>query len=455
MRERSQRGTPERTAAHEHRHSHGHSHGLGELRLTWGEQPILRLLVPVLALVAVATVVALVVLWPDGRGRATASSGADDAGLTTERYPAEIVRVVEQPCSYARADRPAICRVVTFRPSEGPDAGAEIDLPELNLASGALAPRTATGDAVIVGYEPDTDAYFLADRDRRPVLLWLTAAFAVVVVALGRVRGASALAAMALSVAILVGFVAPAVLDGRDPLLVSIVAAAAIAFVSLFLTHGFTPQTALALAGTLGALALTLAVSALFFRLSRFTGLATEEGLTLPLVAGAIDLPALLLGGAVLGALGALDDVTVTQVAVVAELRDRNPDLTVAQLIASGIRVGREHIASTVNTLLLAYVGAAMPLVLLFALSTQPLVMIANSELLAVEIVRTLCGSIGLVAAVPLTTALAAAVLARPARPDVDGSVAGDGDGDIADPAPQRRARQPRWEDFAPDDTGF
>ena len=110
-------------------------------------------------------------------------------------------------------------------------------------------------------------------------------------------------------------------------------------------------------------------------------------------------------GGAIIGALGALDDITVTQAATVAEMRRRQPEATAADLVSSGITVGREHIAATVNTLLLAYAGASMPLLLLFSISDQSLAMVANSEVIAVEIVRTLCGSIGLVAAVPLTRA--------------------------------------------------
>ena len=192
------------------------------------------------------------------------------------------------------------------------------------------------------------------------------------------------------------------------------VAASGIAFVSLYLVHGFSPITTVALAGTLSSLGLTLGLSWAFFELAAFTGLATEEGLVLPLIAGDLDVSSLILGGAVIGALGALDDITVTQAALVAELRFRNPGLSVYELVSSGIRVGREHIASTVNTLLLAYAGAAIPLLMLFVVSDQSLVMVANSEMVAVVIVRTLCGSIGLVAAVPITTILAALVSAGP-----------------------------------------
>jgi uncharacterized membrane protein len=197
----------------------------------------------------------------------------------------------------------------------------------------------------------------------------------------------------------------------------------------------------------LGALGLTLVLSIVFFDLARFTGLATEEGLTLPAVVGELDLLGLLLGGVMLGTLGALDDVTVTQAATVWELHETDRRLGFVRLFRSGMSVGREHIASTVNTLLLAYAGASLPLVLLFALSDQSLATVANSEIVAVEIARTLCGSIGLVAATPLTTGLAAAALTlgprRPAErrtvPDVPGRDA--------------PAASPSWDDFAPRST--
>ena len=214
-----------------------------------------------------------------------------------------------------------------------------------------------------------------------------------------------------------------------------------IAFVTLYLTHGVSPTTTVALAGTLGALFLTLVLSWVFFDLTRITGFGAEENLLLPFLAGDIDLAGLLLGGAVIGTLGALDDITVTQVAAVSEIHDRRPDLTASELVASGIRVGREHIASTVNTLLLAYAGASLPILLLFSVSDQSLADVANTEVVAVEIIRTLCGSIGLVAAVPLTTAMAAVVVtgaASPGGPPSNSSI-------TEEPTP-------RWEDFGPDD---
>ena len=447
-----------------HTHSHLHDHGLDGGWQVWAQEPTLRMVLGGVIAAGLATIIAMVALWPTGEGQRTALANADDIGLVTDRLSATVEEVLDQRCSYTPEDDPQPCRTLTFILNEGPEAGAIVALPEINMRFDRSTPDLSVGDQVVLGYEESTNFYFYADRERRASLLLLTGLFAVVVIALGRFRGLLALLAMAATLFMLVAFVAPSVLDGNDPLLVAVVAASAIAFVSLYLTHGFSPTTTVALAGTLGALGLTLGLSWVFFELAQFTGLATEEALVLPFITEDLNLGALLLGGAVIGALGALDDVTVTQVATVAELRHRSPQLPTTELVASGIRVGRDHIASTVNTLLLAYAGASMPLILLFSVSDQPLDVVANSELIAVEIVRTLCGSIGLVAAVPITTALAAAVL----RP-VDGSIPND-DAPDGSPGPirvetevetevQAKAEaalrpEPRWEDFAPKEDG-
>jgi len=386
----------------------------------WRSYPGLRWVLAVVVAAAVATVFGVAALWPTEEGIEAATASADEIGLVTDRYGATVEEIRDGPCSYSTAESPYDCRQVTVVLEEGPARGSLVALPELDLAFSATTPSLRLGQKVIIGYEPSTDFYFYADADRRTPLAWLTALFAVFVIALGRRRGVLALVGLAGTLAVLLAFMAPSILDGNDPLLVSVVAASGIAFVSLYLVHGFNPITTVALAGTLSSLGLTLGLSWAFFELAAFTGLATEEGLVLPLIAGGLDVSSLILGGAVIGALGALDDITVTQAALVAELRYRNPSLGVYELVASGIRVGREHIASTVNTLLLAYAGAAIPLLMLFVVSDQSLVMVANSEMVAVVIVRTLCGSIGLVAAVPITTTLAALVSSghRPAERD-------------------------------------
>ena len=425
MRDRSRLGRPER----------GRRDGRQARRIG----PALGAAAAFVASAGVAAVVGLVLLWPTGEGRDAARERADEIGLTYQRLAATVEEVIDRACSYSSSDDPQACRTITVRVDESSNTGTRVALPEFNLAHDRVSIRISPGDKVIVGYEDSNEYYFFVDRDRRTPLVWLAGLFALVVVALGRLRGALALVGMAATVVVLVAFVAPSVLDGNDPVLVAVVAAAVIAFVSLYLTHGLNAHTTVALAGTLASLGLTLWLSWIFFGLAEFTGLATEEGLTLPLIAGDVDLASLLLGGAVIGALGALDDVTVTQVATVAELRYRSPGLPRRELVTSGIRVGREHIAATVNTLLLAYAGAGLPLVLLFAVSDQSLAMVANSELIAVEIVRTLCGSLGLVAAVPVTTVLAALVKAGGGVPEVVTP-------ESAEPDPE-----PRWEDFAPD----
>ncbi len=441
---------------HSDSHGHGHGHGLAGSWGVWLDVPGLRVILAAVVMLGVLTLVGLVVLWPDGEGRLAAIDEAADIGLVTEQYDATVESVVEGECTYSAPEDPQNCISFSLIVHEGPDAGAIVALPEYNLTVRAPAPSLAVGDAVVVGYEPSTAFYFYADRDRGNVILWLAAIFAVVVIALGRMRGLAALAAMAGTVVVLVFFVAPSVLDGNDPLWVSVIAGSVIAFLGLYVTHGFTPTTTVALAGTLASLLLTLAISALFFDVANFSGLATEEGLTLPLVAD-INLSSLLLGGAVIGTLGALDDVTVTQVATVAELHHRNSKLSVAELITSGIRVGREHIASTVNTLLLAYAGASMPLLLVFAASDQPLGVVANSEIVAIEIVRTLCGSIGLVAAVPVTTFMAAVLVGTTSDRDArQGEQADQGqtndDPELVEADDVSADPPPSWDDFGPPD---
>ena len=199
----------------------------------------------------------------------------------------------------------------------------------------------------------------------------------------------------------------PAIINGEDAVLVALIGGSAIVLVALYLAHGYTPLTHVAAVGAFAALALTTFLSWGVVELAQFTGLADETSYYLLLIPG-FDVSGLLLAGIVLGAIGALDDVTVTQASAVWEVQQANPTLGSDELFASGLRVGRDHIASTVNTLLLAYAGAAMPLIILYSLSSQPLASISSSEIVAVEIVRTLVGSIGLVAAVPITTWLAA-----------------------------------------------
>jgi uncharacterized membrane protein len=356
---------------------------------------------------AVSTIVGVIVLWPDQREIDAVQDRGNAIGLGAERLGATVASVVDGECSYSTPDNVQRCRIVEMVPSEGPDEGDTLLLGEYNLADTNVV-RLSAGDGIVVSYEPLSGAYLYADRERRTPLVALTVLFALVVIAVGRLRGLTALLALTTTMVVLFGFILPSILAGRAPLAVAVVGAAAIAFVSLYLTHGFNVMTTVSLVGTLGALALTVVLGWWFFDLAHFTGLVSEETSFIPLVAPNLDLRGLLLAGVVIGALGALDDVVVTQAATVWEMRRENPDMSTARVFASAMRIGREHTGSIINTLVLAYAGASMPLLILYSISGQSLGIFANAELVALEIVRTLVGSIGLVAAVPVTTALAA-----------------------------------------------
>lgn len=359
------------------------------------------MLVWIVILLAISTVFGVALLWPSQK------PDVSEFGFAAEVLSAEVSEVSEGPCSFASD---LTCRLVTFNLLEGPDQGT-ITQEEWEVIPSA--PLFDMGDRVLLNRIPEAPAlqrYQFADRERRPVLAVSALVFVAVVGLLARARGLAAIAGLGLSVAVLLIFIVPAILAGRPPELVALAGGGVIALLALYLAHGFRSLTHVAAIGTFVSLGLTVGLAALVSDLARFTGLTSEEASFL-VVMDTVNLRGLLLAGMVLGALGALDDVTVTQASAVWELAAANPDLSVSQLTTSGLRVGRDHVASSVNTLLLAYAGASMPLLLLFGLSGQRLGIVANSEVIAVEVVRTLVGSIGLVAAVPITTWLAARVV--------------------------------------------
>lgn len=353
--------------------------------------------------IAALTLGGLIWLWPGGQ----LPFDSVALGMASDVVRAEATTVTDGSCSFA-ADLQ--CHRATFTILDGPEAGS---VATQEFEDTASAPRFETGERVMLNVIADADPRFryqYADRDRLGVLWLLGAVFALAVVGLGRMRGLAALAGLAASVLILVVFIAPAILAGHSPVLVAATGGSAIALLALYLAHGWRPLTHVAALGTFGSLVLTLGLSASMSSVARFSGFASEEAIFLTFVEG-LEVQGLILAGTVLGAIGALDDITVTQASTVFELKQARPDAGTPELFARGLRVGRDHIASTVNTLLLAYAGASMPLLLLFTLSGLPLSVVANSEVVAVEIFRTLVGSVGLVAAVPLTTWLAARIV--------------------------------------------
>ena len=363
----------------------------------------------VIAPFAVATVVGLLLLWPE-----RSSVPVPDAiGPQPVRAEAVVLRASPVPCPGADELEPPDCSAVTVRLATGRQDGETVELQQTgDPAINKLGPGDRIVVAELAGDDPGAGWYF-EDYARRQPLLLLAVLFVVAVMLLGRWRGFLALVGLAFSLLLLVRFVLPSILEGHDPVAVALVGSAAIMFVALYLAHGFNVRTSSAVAGTLISLVLTGLLAAAFVHLTNLTGLGSEEGAFLRALAGNIDLEGLLLGGIVVGSLGVLDDVTVTQASAVWELSRANSAYGFRQLYQGALRIGRDHIASTVNTLVLAYAGASLPLLILFTLSNRHLGDVLTGEIVAEEIVRTFVGSIGLVASVPITTALTAFVATR------------------------------------------
>jgi len=364
-----------------------------------------RTVVAILLPLILATAVGMVLLWSDGDSPRI--EGAQRADAT--------VLNIEECASPADTDSAGACLEASVRIDSGPDHGVEVVIP---VPYGEGAPIFAAGDAVIVGAaadQPIESRYELIDLQRAWPLFALVVTFGLAVVALSRWRGLAALASLALSVLILIVFVLPALLDGKPPLAVAVVGASAIMIGTLYLSHGVSLRTSVALLGTLISLSLTGLLGLLFTTFGRFTGLAGDSERYLATLGQSIDLRGLLLAGLVIGALGVLDDVTVTQTAAVWELAYADPAASRRTLFSAGLRIGREHVSAAVNTLVLAYAGASLTLLMLFAVSGQGILDTVTTELVAQEVVRALVGGLGIIAAVPVTTLVAAlAVRERP-----------------------------------------
>ncbi|XHM92383.1 YibE/F family protein [Peterkaempfera sp. SMS 1(5)a] len=392
----------------EHRHVDAHGHGHHHGPAAPASARLRRVIAAVLVPFAVAVVAGLVVLWPGGVP--PHSAGAAGVGFDQKTVRGTVVATAAAPCQGDAGK--AVCARVSVRLTSGSNTGRTVQ----QTLTPDMAGRWAVGDKVILTDSPNAPAelrYAITDADRGVPMALLAGLFAVAVVAVGRMRGLTALVALVVSFAILSLFILPAVLHGRSPLLVAVVGGSAIMLVALYLCHGLSARTSVAVIGTLSSLALIGVLGEVFIGLTKLTGNTSDETALVHSLYPGIRLDGLLLAGVIIGSLGVLDDVTVTQTSAVWELRAANPGLGARQLYRAGIRIGRDHIASTVNTLVMAYAGAALPLLLLFSISQRGVSTVATSEIIAEEIVRTLVGSIGLVASVPVTTALAALVAAR------------------------------------------
>ncbi|MBM7808412.1 putative membrane protein [Geodermatophilus bullaregiensis] len=390
--------------------SHGHPHGHGpdpdappptpealarRRRAVW---LMLLLLVPV----GLATVIGLVVLWP-GDEPTPAEQVAQTFVPPGTTYPdARVVSLQELPCGEAT------CATAVVEVLEGEGAG---DYQQVDLQAEVVANGVAEGDTIVLSRVAGADggvSYGFSDFARTTPMVVLAVVFAVVVGVVARLRGLAALVGLAFAFFVLLQFVLPGLLAGESPTLVSLVGSAAIMFVVLYLAHGFSARTTTALVGTLFGLALVTVLGAVSVDVARLTGLTSEETTQLLTFDPTLDFSGLVIAGCVVAGLGVLNDVTITQASAIWQLHEVDPAMGWRDLYRRGMAVGRDHIASTVYTIVFAYAGAALPLLLLFEVYARPAGTTLTSSVVAEEVIRTLVGGIALVLATPVTTAVGA-----------------------------------------------
>lgn len=314
--------------------------------------------------------------------------GEIDLGGTVQRYQVARVELLE---------------------GEYRDIVMEMDYGRRGVLSNTVYLETGDTILVTIGTRPDgiLTVYFV-DFERATSLLWLAALFVLVILLMSRWKGLRSVLSMAFSLFVIIGYIIPHILAGEDPLWVSIIGSVILLGVTLYLTYGWNLKTHAAVVSMVFVLLITGILAVLSVLFTRLTGSGDENSLfLLQMLNTQINLRGLLLGGMIIGALGVLDDLVTTQASAVFELHRANESLKFRELFRSAMRIGQDHVAATVNTLVLAYAGAALPMLLMFSLGRGNYGLLVNYEFIAEEIVRTLVGSLGLVTAVPLTTAIA------------------------------------------------
>jgi uncharacterized membrane protein len=380
------------------------------LRLPLTGSYVVDVLVLTVIVLALATVVGLALLWPHGKLTQTSQLGP----IHTVGAVAERVDTV--PCKLSASQT---CRVAHVRILDGPHKGARTMLTTV-AAVGSL--DVSQGDRIRVYKNPEPvgsgaagrrDDYSFADFDRRRAMLWLSIGFVVLLLATGRIHGLRALLGLLASLLIVVKFVVPAILHGSSPLAVAIVGAFAVMLVMMPLSYGLGAKSLAAWLGTGVSLLLAAGLAYAFAHVAHLSGASSDESVYLGASQSRLSLQGLLVAGMVIGALGVLVDLTVSQASTVIALRRVDPSLRFGGLFRGALEVGHDHIAATVSTLVFAYAGAALPVLLIFSVGGTSFTDAVNGEAVADEVIAALVGSIGLIASMPITTALAALLAPR------------------------------------------
>lgn len=284
--------------------------------------------------------------------------------------------------------------------------------------------RLKPGQTIILGKNiiDGQVEYYLNDIYRLNAMWLVLAIFVIVTLLLTGFQGIRAFIGLGFSFLVIGWYIVPNILDGGNPIIISLLGTAVIATLSLYIAHGFHTRTSIALASTMITISIAITLSYWFVRMTKLFGMGTEEAFYLQFAPGAtINLQGLLLGGIIIGVLGILDDITTAQTAAVEQIHYANPDLDTKELYRRASIVGREHILALVNTLVLAYTGASLPLLLLFKIYERPAWVTLNSEIMMEEVIRMIIGSLALVVAVPITTAIAARYYST-RKPGIHGS---------------------------------
>jgi uncharacterized membrane protein len=364
--------------------------------------------------VLLVVAVAIIVVAPR-LGRAPAPPEQTLALGETETMSARVIEVLEEGTVDLGEGSTLPYQRLLLRVEGGSLAGQEIVVEEGTVNIVSQERLFDVGDRVYVerAVGPEGDRFYVSDYVRTGPLLWIVVLFVGLVVLVGRSKGLRSLTGTLISLLVIFFFILPQIVAGRDPVLISIVGSIVLLAVPTYLTYGWNPKAHAAMIGMMLSLVLTGTLAWLFVAWTRLTGVSVEESSYLVIELGpGINLRGLVLGGVIIGSLGVLDDICVGQASAVFELVNANRELGWRDLFRHSLNIGRDHIAAMVNTLLLAYVGASMPLMLVFTIYREPIWRRINREPIAEEIVRTLVGSVGLVLAVPIT-GLIASLLAR------------------------------------------
>ena len=301
-------------------------------------------------------------------------------------------------------------KTINVRINEGPVKDKVIAI-DISAIHSLRQIDTNKGDALMVSYSRDgqgKESAYIADFYRNDALMILTVLFVLVVAWIGRMRGVMSLLGMIISFFILTKGLLPSILQGNDPVLIMLLGSLLIIPITFYISHGINKKTTIAIVSTFLTLVITAALSYSFVILAKLTGFNAEESVYLQAQGFNVNMRSILLAGIILGAMGVLDDITISQVSIVETLRKSNKSLSKWDLYKHAMNVGRDHISSLVNTLFLVYAGAALPLFLLFYGNGLRTELVINQEVVATEIVRTLVSSIGIILAVPLASYIAA-----------------------------------------------